>query len=234
MDNPNNISNDISASATPANPAVAAVALKLPTFWPLQPQVWFAQAEAQFAIRNIESDNTKYHYVVAALDQDTASSVLSLLVNPPAMGKYDALRAALETTYGMSEYERINRIIDMTPLGDEKPSAVMNRMLAMLNNRNPCIFVRCLFLRCLPEDIRATLVHSKEEDCRALSRAADQLWEAKQSSANTISRSDSAGISTNPKESFCWYHQKYGTKATSCKKPCSFKPQSGNGLASRQ
>ena len=30
------------------------------------------QAEAQFAVRNITADNTKYYYVVAALDQATA------------------------------------------------------------------------------------------------------------------------------------------------------------------
>ena len=43
-----------------------AVSLKLPTFWTSQPEVWFAQAEAQFNLRCITSDDTKYFYVVAA------------------------------------------------------------------------------------------------------------------------------------------------------------------------
>ena len=47
-----------------------AVSLKLPTFWNSQPEVWLAQAEAQFNIRGITADETKYYYVVAALDQD--------------------------------------------------------------------------------------------------------------------------------------------------------------------
>ena len=43
-----------------------AVALKLPEFWESHAAVWFAQAEAQFEIRDITADNTKYCYVVAA------------------------------------------------------------------------------------------------------------------------------------------------------------------------
>ena len=39
-----------------------AVALKLPPFWAHKPRVWFAQAEAQFALRDISVDNTRYSY----------------------------------------------------------------------------------------------------------------------------------------------------------------------------
>ena len=48
-----------------------AVALKLPPFWISQPRVWFQQTEAQFALRKITADETKYFNVVAALDQET-------------------------------------------------------------------------------------------------------------------------------------------------------------------
>ena len=40
--------------------AVESVALKLTTFWVTSPSAWFAQAEAQFALRNISQDDTKY------------------------------------------------------------------------------------------------------------------------------------------------------------------------------
>ena len=57
----------------------SAVALKLPNFWTMQPEIWFTQAEAQINIRGITSDDTKYYYVVAALDQDTAARSPSIL-----------------------------------------------------------------------------------------------------------------------------------------------------------
>ena len=53
------------------DPTASAVTVKLPTFWPAQPTIWFAQAEAQFALRDITSDSTKYYHVLAALDQNS-------------------------------------------------------------------------------------------------------------------------------------------------------------------
>jgi len=43
------------------------VSLKLPAFWPEEVEVWFAQAEAQFAIKRITISRTKFYYVVSVL-----------------------------------------------------------------------------------------------------------------------------------------------------------------------
>ena len=64
--------------------AIAVVGLKLPTFWPEHAAVWFVQAESQFVTRGIVADSTNYHYITAALDQETATRVLDLLVAPPS------------------------------------------------------------------------------------------------------------------------------------------------------
>ena len=52
----------------PSVPTVAAsIALKLPVFWPEAAEVWFAQADAQFAIKNITVSKTKFYHAVASL-----------------------------------------------------------------------------------------------------------------------------------------------------------------------
>ena len=80
-----------------------AVSLKLPTFWTSQPEVWFAQAEAQFNLRGITADDTKYYYVLAALDQDTATRLLDLINQPPRENKYKTLKDRLVDSFGLSK-----------------------------------------------------------------------------------------------------------------------------------
>ena len=83
-----------------------AVTLKLPTFWTSQPDIWFTQAEAQFTLHGIAADGTKYYYVLAALDQSTATHLLDLINNPPAHNKYKVLKDRLRDTFGLSKRER--------------------------------------------------------------------------------------------------------------------------------
>ena len=88
-----------------------AVTLKLPTFRCSQPDIWFAQDEAQFAPRCITADKTMYFYVLAALDQGTATRLLDIINNPPASDKYKTLKERLLGTYGLSVRERAGRLL---------------------------------------------------------------------------------------------------------------------------
>ncbi|XP_023714354.1 uncharacterized protein LOC111868157 [Cryptotermes secundus] len=46
------------------------IAVRLPLFWADRPAVWFAQAEAQFPLAGISSEQTKFCYVISQLDQE--------------------------------------------------------------------------------------------------------------------------------------------------------------------
>ena len=103
-----------------------AVALKLPTFWTTQPQVWFQQTEAQFHIHQITADDTKYYFVVSALDQETAGRIVDYLCAPPATGKYEGIKTLLNKTYGLNRRDRAVKLLHMDGLGDRKPFMLMN------------------------------------------------------------------------------------------------------------
>ena len=85
-----------------------------------------AQAEAQFTLRGITADETKYYYVVAALDQGTATRLLDLLSHPPAEDKYPTLETRLLETFDLSEQERaatVERKFPKPPKTDPKSTS---------------------------------------------------------------------------------------------------------------
>lgn len=226
-----------------------AVAIKLPTFWTNQPAVWFIQTEAQFATRNITDDTTKYHYVVAALDQSTAARLLDILAQPPSTDKYSGLKKRLLSTFGFSRRERACRLLNMRGLGDRKPSELMDEMLGLLDGHSACFIFEQLFLDQLPEDIRLQLSTSSFDDPRMLASQADILWQAKTQAStlacevskvrpqhkptadvNKGSRQKPPAESYDGSTGLCFYHSKYGARAHKCHPPCTW---AGNAQANR-
>ena len=136
-------------SPADAIPVVAssAVHIKLPTFWPDAAEVWFAQADAQFAIRNISSSKTKFYHAVAVLPQEVASQILDLIRAPPLGDPYEVLWEGLIKLYTLNDYQRFEALVSLPLSGDQKPSHLMNRMLALLpDDYKPDFILRGLFL----------------------------------------------------------------------------------------
>ena len=219
-----------------------AVSLKLPTFWTSQPHVWFQQAEAQFTIRSITADQTKYAYIVAALDQDTASRLLDLLCQPPDEHKYDTIKARLLKTFGLTRRVRANKLLHMDDLGDRRPSALMDEMLALLDGHQPCMLFEQLFLNRMPDPIRLQLVDADFTDPRRVAERADALWQSMACSSDSLIHKATVSWRharlkptgpvkemTNFNTDWCFYHNKFGDKARKCLKPCKFPENSQAG-----
>ena len=218
-----------------------ALAVKLPTFWPSQPVVWFAQVEAQFHLRRITTDETKYYHALATLDQETATRLIDLITSPPADDKYNALKKRLTETFGFSERERASRLLHFRPLGDSKPSILMDQMLALLGSHTPCFLFEQLFLERLPEDIRIQLVDVKFDNPRELARRADKLWLSRDmASISAVQRNrpsskkpkvrETPQATQDSSEQVCYYHRTFGEAARKCSQPCTW---AGKDQASR-
>ena len=145
-----------------------AVTVKIPSFWIHSPTAWFAQAEAQFVFLKITEDDTKYYYIVAALDSATATRTRSILSQPPTTRKYAKIKKFLASVYELSDYERASSLFNIRGLGDLKPSELMDNMLALIGSYTPCVLFKYLFLQQLPEYVRAPLSCSIIIDCMKL------------------------------------------------------------------
>ena len=126
---------DIQALATalkslqPEAVTVNATAVKLPAFWSGNPQVWFTQAESVFSTRNpqITAQQTKFNYVIQALDNATADRVQNVILNPPD-NPYDALKQALVRAFSKTQPEKDQELLNLNGLGDKKPSELLQHM----------------------------------------------------------------------------------------------------------
>lgn len=245
-----------------ADAQVQAVALKLPSFWSAQPAVWFQQAEAQFAVRGITAELTKYYYVIGALDQTTAGRLVDFLETPPTDNQYTALKTRLLATYALSRRDRASKILHMDSLGDRRPSVVMDELLSLMGNHSRCLLFEQVFLELLPPAIRIQLSDADFADPRAVAIKADGLWQIQQTindnigihevnsgegSKVTVARVQQQRhqrshqpcqkplpLSSHPQ--WCFYHNSFGKNARKCQATASGGPCtfSENSMAGRQ
>jgi hypothetical protein len=170
----------------------------------------------------VTRDEAKYFYVLATLDQDTATRLLDLISRPPPDDKYQTLKDRLINTFGLDRLERASRLLHFRRLGDSKPSALMDDILALLGDHTPCLLFEQLFLERLPEDIRIQLA-----------KRADALWTSRDMQtfpANAVQRRyPTAGHKQSKpnkvsadSDRFCYYNRAFGETALKCRRPCAW------------
>ena len=236
MSNGDGQANAAAAAAAAPAPVVNAAAVKLPEFWQHDPDPWFQHIEAQFHLRGITVDATKYYYVVAALDSSTTRRVMAVLRDPPADGKYEALKRQLLRLYQLSDAERAERLLSLNGLGDSKPTELMENMLALLGSGDATFLFVQLFLRQLPAPVRTALASSplvSTKDYRGLAEEADRILLATRQCgmAAAVSERGSGRREQAQKDDggLCYYHRRFGAKAKRCVPPCCW--DQGNARA---
>lgn len=181
------------------NPAAAQTALvgvKLPDFWKTDPVMWFAQAESQFALAKITTDETKFHHIVAKVDQTVLCHIADLVTTPPATNKYDAVKKRLIDRFALSPENRLERLLGMHDLGDLRPTHLLSKMqelstgLGVDNN-----LLKMLFIQRLPANIRP-IISCHDGTLAKLAEMADKMVDTVSVQASAVVASGKESVST--------------------------------------
>ena len=138
---------------------------KLPSFWPADRQVWFAQVEAQFTTHNISFQKTKFNYAVTSLSPEIATEVRDLILTLPIGSPYDILKEQLIKRMAASEQRQLQQLFQSEVLGDCKLSQLLHQMQQLLGDKANAIdgsLLRELFLQCLLPNVRIGLASTND------------------------------------------------------------------------
>ncbi len=177
----------------PAAP-VHVVAVKLPPFWEPNPRVWFVQAEAAFRHANVTREQTKFDHVLTALPTSVVNSIIDLVdeadEHPDTC--YTLIKERLMGKFSLSKWSRCAAVVDHDQLGDRRPSALMDDMLALhpVGEKPNSLFLY-VFLRKLPGDMMDLLTATDYATPRDLAAAADKLWDSRRSRGRPVCAVDS-------------------------------------------
>jgi hypothetical protein len=151
--------------------------IKLPAFCPNNIICWFAMAEGQFVLRNVNDELIRYYNMLTAFLEATINFVADFVEVPLPADPYTQLRARLLVAHQLTDYQKVEFIKKMPSLGDQKPSELFAEMLQVCpRGQEGNIFFIHEFLSRLPKDLRLMLSGMDFADRRALANRADELW----------------------------------------------------------
>jgi hypothetical protein len=166
----------LNAAAPVFAPMAAGSNIRLPEFWAEAPANWFAMAEAQFLLRRVTSNVDKFCHVLTALPKTSYRLISHLVTQEPAEDSYTQLKAALLSHHELSDYQRVDMLSRMEPLGGRKPSELLAAMLELCpQDQHTSPFFFYFFLQRLPREIRVLLSEESPADIRRVAEKADRL-----------------------------------------------------------
>lgn len=154
---------------------ICRIAVRIPPFWPDDPEVWFAQVEAQFANANITSDATKFNYVIGNLEHQYSKQVRDIFLAPPEQNKYEKLKHELIKRLTASHEKRVKQLLMHEELGDRKPSQFLRHLQSLAGPSVPEDFLRIIWSSRLPSNVQTLLASQPHTSLEELADLADRV-----------------------------------------------------------
>uniref|UniRef100_A0A6P7G4H3 Uncharacterized protein LOC114337627 n=1 Tax=Diabrotica virgifera virgifera TaxID=50390 RepID=A0A6P7G4H3_DIAVI len=128
--------------------SVDRISVKIPPFWPNDPEIWFLQC------------------------------IYQKLGTPPATEKYVKLKSELIKKLSAFQQQKFKRLLEHEELGDRRPSQFVRHLQSLAGTIVPYNIVRSLWLGRLPSSTQAILATQAKASLDAVAELADTISEA--------------------------------------------------------
>jgi len=181
-----------------------ALSVPIHPFRESNPRMWFRQVESVFALRNIRCESTKFHHIISALPPHILDEVESVVDSPDPEHPYERLKDAIIQRLGLTESQRVSRLLAPVALGDRRPSQLLQEMQRLCAQTSVGeSFLRELWLQKLPPEMIRILAARADADLPYIADLADRLAETYGPSRPVHSVSSDASTDLMAKMSEC-------------------------------
>ena len=149
------------------------IAVKLPPFWSQRPDLWFAQAEASFAVSRVSRPETMRDYVIAALPPEVIEQISDLISSKAC---YTDLRDKLIARFSLSNEKKLRTLLKELTLGDRSPSQLLRVMREHSGRNVSDDALKSLWLAQLPLRVQ-TVISVSAGTVEHLATVADKVME---------------------------------------------------------
>jgi hypothetical protein len=114
--------------------------------------------------------------VLGSLPETAVRGLGDLMRGPPSEDTYIQLKARLLAAHTLTEFQRMEKLLDAQALSGQKPSDMLHDLVQFcLDGGAQTRIFRYLFLQRLPTEIRIILAEDRDSKLAALAARADHL-----------------------------------------------------------
>ena len=186
----------------PNNEEVNTISVKAPAFMETACAGWFQIMEAQFHLRKITVDDTKFYHVLSSLPAETVARIDSTTLSEK---KYETLKNEIVAMYEKTKPELFDKLTSSTPMTG-RPSLYLEEIRKTASKLGVGDdLVRHKFIQSLPPAISPVLAAQKDIAIGQIGKLADELMPF----AQTQSQVFMAQPSTSPNHNNGYQQQKH-------------------------
>lgn len=175
------------------------VGVRVPPFWPDEPELWFSQLEGQFILSGITQDTTKFYYALSQLDPCYATHVKDVIRSPPALGKFEKLKDELIKRLSASKEKKLKQLFMHEEMGDRKPSQFLRHLRNLAGPSVADDILQTLWTGRLPHALQTVVASQAKLPLDDIAELADRVHEIAAPSPLHVASASASSSSTYDK-----------------------------------